>query len=707
MQSRRHDDFDPRSTFDRRRRNNELDRDSHLMLSPPGAKRSWSPRKMDEPTYLDRAVAGRRSVSLERRRVDYGSRSIRSRSPVFMEAKRGRALYRDDWVTDRDLPTPEQRSRNEFLDRMERKNDDVDYDYGHGSFRTSLRDDKLEVRRFNSGIRDISGQKSAVTGLYKSTGDVGPSFKPETSGDLTSVSLNIGLGQVGKERVRYPDVRDSYTFDKLTSVKQYGDEDKKMAHPRDNVYSNLTAIRTNESSMGASHFKDYARTSPRKSRIDHLDYRGVIPYPRDSPPLNSRHMPEPLSHSRYEQRQHLELRRDTDLDISDGLNPYREGRFSPPRTGRLDSFRLRPQTREKDDYLYPPGEIYEKMDVHERAGYSGREMIKPNLLDPVTQRAETSDIAHRKMSSRGSLDRLPLTATNNIGLNRSPAEKRESAQFFDTVPIHSRLGRRVLGEDEMRYMGMAQDHELERARVDYDYKRDLTSGSHKERMGSFQGFSYEREHKMEGRDLSPFESSSRFLKRKYPMEDEDDRIPSRSMMSRLDNVDRRHDQNFIDEEWIDENARRSGFSRRKQQVYDDDEFIYDPDEFLHEYDHHTRSPIYDDKYAKGYSRSSGRVGYNSYHPKRRNFLPRWKNGPIRSENDKDADMYSSEVEQYEPHQDTKEFKQLVNDYFLSFTKKLNESPVVKRRYMEKGRAGILLCIVCGRRSVFLFLLINS
>ncbi|KAI3816865.1 hypothetical protein L1987_10649 [Smallanthus sonchifolius] len=639
-------------------------------MASPRSKRSLSPRKMER---------GRRSISLERRRPF---------DDLYMEAKRGRPFYKHDLATDRDLSSPERRSRYEFFDYMDRKHDYSptrnELGYGHGSSRTALRDDNFEARRFDSGIRELSTQKSAVMGLYKSAGDVGPISKPEATGDL---SLNTGLGQIGKERVHYPDVRDSYSFEKFTSMKHYGDEDKNMAHPRDTSYSNLTASRSKES-MGASHFKDFARTSPRKSRIDHLDY----PFPRDNP----RHMPEPLPHSRYEQRQHLDIHRETDLDINDGMAPYREERFNPPRTGHLDSFRLQPRTREKDDYLYPSDEIYEKMNLHERVDYSGRDIFKPSLLNRVTQRAETSDIAHRNMSSRSSLDRIPLTATNNIGLSRLPAEKRGSAQYLDTVTIHSRLGRKVSGEDEMRYMGMAQDHEIERARVDYDYKRDLSSGSHKERMRSFQGVLYKREHRMEEHDLSPYESSSRYLKRKYTMEDEENRIPSRSMMSRLDTVDRRHNQDSRDEEWIDQDSRRSNYSRRTHKFYDDDEFIYDPDESIHDYDHHMRSHEYDDKYAKGYSRSSGRVGYNSYHPNRRNVLPRRKNEQIRSENNKDADMHSSEIEQYEPHEDTKEFKQLVNDYFLSFTKKLNENPAVRRIHVEQGRAGSLFCSVCGR-----------
>ncbi|KAI7730027.1 hypothetical protein M8C21_019978 [Ambrosia artemisiifolia] len=710
MQSRRHEDFD------RRGRNT----DSYLGMSmSPRSKRSWSPRKMEGPVYSDRALASRRSISLERRRPfdDDGGRRIRSRSPDYMEAKRGRVIYKEDWVSDRDMPSPERRSRYEFFDQMDRRHDDgggyspvrneFGYGtYGHGSLRTAVRDDKFEVRRFDSGVGEFSSQKSAVMGLYKSTGDVGPVSKPEASGDLASASLNIGLGQIGKERVHYPDVRDSYSFDKFASVKHYVDEDKNMGHPRDTSYSNLTAIRSKEP-IGASHFKDYARTSPRKSRVDHVDYRGGMSFPRDNSPLSSRHMPEPLPHSRYEQRQHLDLHRDTDLDIRDDMGPYREGRFSPPRTARFDSYHLQPRAREKDDYLYASDEIYDKMDLRERVDYDGRDILKPNLLDRVTHRAEPSDLAHRSISNRRSLDRIPLTGTNNIGLSRSPAEKRESAQYLDTVSIHSRLGRKVTREDEMPYMGMAQLRDIE-SRADYDYNRGLSPGSHKERMKGYRGFLYEREHKMEDHDLPPYDSSSRYLKRKGAMEDEESRIPSRNMMSRLDAGYRRHTRDYRDEEWIDQDAGRLHFSERTWNVYDDDEFIYDPDEFVHDHDHdhdrdhHMRSHTYDDKHAKGYSRSSGRVGHNSYHPNRRNVLPRWKNAPTRSEKDKDADMYPSEFERrYEPHEDTKEFKQLVNDHFLSFTKKLNENPVMRRRYMEQGRAGSLFCIVCGRSFVIL------
>ncbi|KAD2804710.1 hypothetical protein E3N88_38087 [Mikania micrantha] len=690
MQSRRHEDYDSQSSLDRRHRNTDFGRDGYLRMSPR-SKRSCSPRKMDGPMHSDRAMTGRRSISLERRPYDDGRR-IRSRSP-YKEAERRRPFYKDDWVSDRDLLTPGQRSRYEFFDHLDMKHDDPDYTparnefgYGYGSSRTALRDDKFEGRRFDTGMREISGQRLMVSGLYKSTGDVGSTLKPETSADLKSAPLNIGFGQPGKERIHYPDVRDPYSFEKFTSMKLYGDKEKNMAPPRD-TYADLAVNRSKES-IGASHFKDYERTSPKKSRIDHLDYRGGIPLSRDGPPLNSRHMPEPLPNSRYEQRQHLDVHRhrDTDLEINDDMAPYKEERFSPPRTGHLDSFRLQPRTHKKDDYMYPSNEIFEKRDLNERVDYSGRDMLKPNLLDRVTQRAETSDMVYRNMSSRGSLDRIPLTAAHNVGFSRSSTEKRERAQYVDTVTIHSRLGRKVSREDELPYMGMARDEEIEHVRVDYDYERGLSPGYHKERMRSFPGILYEREHITEGHDLSPYDSSSRYPKRKYAMDDEENMIPSRGMMSRLDTVNRRNNQDIRDEEWIDEDARRSSFSRRRHKIYDyDDEFMYDPDEFIHDHDHHMNSHKYDDKYEKGYLRSS-KVGRNSYHPNRRNVLPRWKNAPTRTENEEEVNMYSHVIDHSEPREDTKEFKGLVNDYFLSFTKKLNENPVVRRRYVEQGRA---------------------
>lgn len=767
MQSRRHEDD---LSFDRSCRNAvDIGRDGYVMMSPDIIrKRSWSPRRVQGPGYSERLLANRRSVSLERRIgvVDDGSRRVRrSRSPLpYMEAKRerGRAVYEDDWVSERPLGTPERRSRYEFLERVERKREDVDeFGYGRGgSSRTSIMDERVESRRLESGVREITRQKSPVMGMYRLSGDVGPTSKTESGADLSSASLNVALGQLGKERVQYPevervqypDVRDSFGLDKYTAMKQYGDREETMASLRDAPYSSLMASRSKESvgashykeyeeSVGASHFKDYARTSPRKSSVDHLGYRGSIPIPRENHPLETVRLTESLSHSRYEQRQHLDHVRDRDLDINEDVTRYRREIISSPRSGHVESLHLQPRTRERDEYLYPSDEMYEKMKLRERVDYNGRDVLRPNMLetsdyatrrvetsDNATRRAETFEFAREHMGHRSSLDHLSLeklTASNNTGLSRSLVEIRESGQYLDHVSIHSRLGRKVSSEREMPYMGMPQDRETEHVRVDYRYERDVGSGSQRERIRSPPRFLYdterlglsERGHKMERCDISPYDdSSSRYLKRKYTLEDEDDRITSRTMMSRPEIVSRRHNHDYHDEERIDEDGRSliyskrrdhpHGFSRKVDDVYEDEFLYHDRDEFIYEHhhdhhhdydqDHRMKSYKYEDKYAKDYPRSSGRVGgYNSHHPIRRNVHPKWKNAPIRREIDED-DMYSGDIEQYEPHTETEEFKQLVHEHFLTFTKKLNDHPGVRRRYMEQGRAGSLFCIVCGR-----------
>lgn len=723
MQSRRHEDYASESSYGRGRRNTDHGPDGYLMRSPH-SKRSWSPRRMEGPAYSERVLSRHRGSSMERRRlVDDGSRRIRSRSPPIMEAKRVRPLYNDDWVADRDLPTSERQSRYEFFDRMDMKHADVDsptrneFSYGRGSSRTGIVEDNYEGRRLDSGMGEMMSGKPAFTGLYRSTREVGPTSRPEGSKDLSSASLNIGLEHSDKERFRYPDSRGSFSFDKYTSMKQYGDGDKHMVLMRDPPYSNMPASRSKES-MGASHLKDYARASPQKSRIDHLSYRSDIPLSRDNHPLNTSHTAHPLSPSRYEQRQHLDHGRDPYLEYNEDTGRYHRDTFSPPRTGHLDSLHLQPRIQERDDYLYPSDDIYEKMDMRERVDYRDREILKPSLLDHVTQRADTSEFSHR---SRASLDYLSLEkipATHNTEKRAHTqyldTEKREHTQYFDTDSVHTRIGRKISREEEIPYMGMGQDREIERVRVDYDYKQDLGTESHQERRRDSPRFLYEMErvrpterpHRMEERhDLSPYDSSSRFVKRKYTIDDEENRITSR----------RPHNQDFSDEEWIDEEwidqetrgpnytKRRDhshhhthGFSRRVAKFYDEtDELMHD-----HDHDHHMKSYKYEDKYAKGHSRSGG---YNSHHQSKKHALSKWKNAPRRSETE--IDMYSGEIEQYEdwpngaksePREDSQEFKKLLHEFFLSFTKKLNENSSVRRRYLEQGRAGSLFCIVCGR-----------
>ncbi|XP_060185995.1 uncharacterized protein LOC132615405 isoform X2 [Lycium barbarum] len=50
-------------------------------------------------------------------------------------------------------------------------------------------------------------------------------------------------------------------------------------------------------------------------------------------------------------------------------------------------------------------------------------------------------------------------------------------------------------------------------------------------------------------------------------------------------------------------------------------------------------------------------------------------------------------------EDSIEFKQLVHNFFLSYTKKLNQSVATQKRYKEQGKAGGLYCIVCANSQL--------
>ncbi|KAL4575280.1 hypothetical protein LXL04_022122 [Taraxacum kok-saghyz] len=727
MQSRRHEDYPSESSYGRGRRNTDHVPDGYLMRSPPHSKRSWSPRP-------ERLLTHHRGASMERRRlVDDGSRRIRSRSPPIMEVKRVRPFYNDDWVVDRDQPTSERHSRYEFMDRMDMKHADVDshsptrnnFSYGPGSSRTALTENKYEGRRLDTGMGEIMSRKSPFTGLYRSR-EPGPTSRSETSKNISS-TLNIGLEleHPDKERFSYQDSRGPFTFDKYSSdkyssMKQYddGDKVKHMVLLRDPPYSNLPPSRSKES-ISASHLKDYARTSPQKSRMDHLSYRSDIPLSRDNNhPLNSSNTSHPLSPSRYAQRQHLDHGRDPYLEYNEDTGRYHRDTFSPSRTGHLDSIHLQPRLQDRDDYMYPSDDIiYEKMDIRERVDYRDREILKPNLLP------EASDFGHRGRTSFDYLssEKVPLQAEK-----REHSQHTQHTQYLDPDSVHMRIGRKISREEEIPYMGLGQERVV---RVDYDYKQDLGTESYRERRRDSRSHSprflyemerrrdsprlNERTHRMEERhDLSPYDSSSRmFQNRKYTMIDDENRIVS----------SRRHNQDFSDEEWIDQETRGSNYTKRRDHDHDHDydhhhhshgfsrrvDKVYDEtDEYMHDHIHHMKPYKYEDnnnnKYPKGYSRSGG-YNNNSYHQNKKQVFLSRKNVSRRSENDND--MYSNEVEELEdlsnfaksePREDTQEFKKRLHEFFLSFTKKLNENSSVRRRYMEQGRAGSLFCIVCGR-----------
>ena len=54
----------------------------------------------------------------------------------------------------------------------------------------------------------------------------------------------------------------------------------------------------------------------------------------------------------------------------------------------------------------------------------------------------------------------------------------------------------------------------------------------------------------------------------------------------------------------------------------------------------------------------------------------------------------------DPPEDSKEFKQLVNNAFLKFVKLLNENAAQRRKYTGQGGTGTFKCGICGRSVMY-------
>ena len=114
------------------------------------------------------------------------------------------------------------------------------------------------------------------------------------------------------------------------------------------------------------------------------------------------------------------------------------------------------------------------------------------------------------------------------------------------------------------------------------------------------------------------------------------------------------------------------------------------------------------RYTRVHPRTASLSSHNLHHFDRRSGLQKqpkvWKRNDDYNEDEHEDDGDTSEdwvkPSESEPSEDSEEFKQLVHEAFLKYSKKLNVNPAVRRRYKEQGKAGSLFCIVCGRRSVF-------
>lgn len=734
--------------------------DPYLTARSPRSRRSLTPRRGEGSQRLlsgNRRSSSleRRDYGWDLRvggRVDRG----RSRSPPLEQVQK-RPHY-DEGIMSRDFPLPaESYRRYETFDYVDMNNADVNntglrdnYGNKHSSLK-GIREKEFDGSRVDTSARRMVTEKSMVLedgkglgGEYRLPGNMGPTSKyDEQIGNFSSTQVNMGLGRFKDDRVRYPDV---FLSGKLSVTEAYEKGEKRMFHSRDASHSILPTTAQSKDLMGTSQFKEFASSSSGNWRANFPGtYRDDMPLPSEEYQRSSAKSTEPLIFSGYGQR--FDAERDPEVEHK-GPTFYRRDTFSPTKAERRDFIYPRPGVREGEDYGYQSDEIYRGMALHEQADYDHKDLLRSSMMEgPITERVDNTEFPRRNLSNNSlwdhpSLEKQP--GSNNIGMVRLSSAFKQGGQFLDSGSAHAEFGRKASRELEMPPMGGSRGREISHMRSDYGFGRDAGPGSHKERMRRSPEFQYEtglhgfsvRAQGMKTDELGKYDLSYRTNKRKYTMDEEIDMHDSRIIMSsKWNNSSRTRDQTDRSEGWIDQVAsgpllsKRVGYdhdvnrrsdkrvsyendlSRRLERTSDrSDHFRVSASEdwFSHDEDfpEHSIKPYKSGgRHIKGHSGQGSISRYDSYHSNKRHVFPKPNNVWIRGKDDKQMDAHAVDFEQSEdwvnsaksePPEDSEDFKRLVHNYFLSFTKKLNDNPGVRKRYKEQGRAGSLFCIVCGR-----------
>ncbi|XP_059665974.1 uncharacterized protein LOC132311856 [Cornus florida] len=720
----------------------------------PRSRRSLSPHNQEG---LRRGLDGdRRSTSLGRRSYGWdldGGRvdRMRSRSPPFgqlhnrphydggisardllpVESQHKRPHY-DEGVSRRDLLPVESQRSHEYFDYKDMNADanrGPKHEYGY-EYSTSriMREKDIDGGRFPDAVRQgMLGQKSML--LEDSTAresfrlitDFGPTSKyVEGGGNFTSSSAHLDLGHFMDEKVRY---QDPSLQDKSSVMEPYGKGEKPMFHSRNVTYP---AVPQSQSKDYMATFKDFGGTSSGISRANFTNE-----YQRSSAKLT-----EPLGSGGYGQRFVFDSVRDQEAEHKD-LTGYRRDTFSPTKTRaeQWDYLYTRPGRRESDERGYPSDDLYRRMASSEQADYHHRDLLRPSTMDSVAEHVDNTECSHRNLRDGSLWDQPSMqrqTVPDFLGMSRSLIESKQGGEYVDSGTSYVEFGRRMLNEEKMSHLDVSVDNKNLHLRLDYGFGSDAGPASYKESTRS--ALKYEAEmHRRAGRihrtnadEHITYDPSDRVLKRKYSMDEEMSRHNTRGIMSsKWNNSSRMQELHDRDEDLMGEDVSASFSSRRGhghnpyrrvERSFDraDRHGVSGSDEWLSSHDrvreHSTKHYKPGGRYLKDPPRPGPLSWHNSHRSNRRHVFPKQHNVWIRSRDgdqadDNQVDVHANEVDQAEdwmsyaksePPEDSEEFNQLVGKAFLSFTKKLNENPAVRKRYKEQGRAGSLYCIVCGR-----------
>ncbi|OMO57909.1 hypothetical protein CCACVL1_25653 [Corchorus capsularis] len=703
--------------------------------SPPlRGRRSCSPNTLNVSRRAVLVNDGIRG-SMERRdsygwRLDGG----RSRSPPY-EQIRKRPQFHNEVVTNRKYDYVDRDvlddSSNSRVRRVYR------HDHGTSRMRASKEKDYIENRvtsvdgRVTVGQKLIPAEDFALRGSRRLVQDLDPSLDyAETNGQLPLSSRGIDIDQYEHEKLRH---REPMPSNKLTMMDSY-EEDKPIFRSQNVTYSTVAASQSKEFTA-TPQLKGFTSTSASIPRSELLgSYRGDAPLPvSDEYQRGSGKIIEPImAYSKYDQRPLNDSARDPE-PTRRNMTLYQQGANSLSRAEYEELLYRKHRATAADNRGYPSDDYKRVMSSQSRISYEHapvdyghRDMAKPNLLHHVIDRIDNSDgcCGNPKKGIIWDDHTLQKQITPDYIDRRRSYASTQGGQYLSS-DARIEFGRRLPQEYEMRHLDALHDRQASNSRSDYGFGREAGPVFQRERLKDNLA-NYDAEQSRIGLRTQRMEEeldlySDRIRKRKYLMEEDLHRPSSKTIVSSKLHAPGDYGGLYESEEQIDEDIiglhATQGYGHneyrkvgRTHDEQDDHGDLTLDDSYTSEGSlaHPQRTPIRyyknSGKYIKGHA-GVGSFNWNSSHQneRRSNFHRQhkvWKRNDDYDEdiNANDGEMTEDLVNHAEAElsEDSEEFKQLVHEAFLKYSKKLNSHQSVRRRYLEQGNAGSLFCIVCGR-----------
>ncbi|XVE99097.1 hypothetical protein REPUB_Repub03eG0167500 [Reevesia pubescens] len=704
----------------------------------PRGRRSYSPNTLD---MSRRGVLVRDGMSglmdgrdSHGRHLGSGStEKARSRSPPY-EQMRKRPHFGDEEIVNKKYDYVEPVG---FDDGTNSRVRNV-YRYDHGTSRMSKEKDhaKNRVRTVDGhvtmGQKLIPVEDFTVRRPHWLPQDLGPSLNyAETSGQLPLSSRGTDIGQYEHEKFRH---RETIPSNNVTVTDSYK-EDKPMFHSHDVAYSMVAASHSKEF-MSSPQFKDFACTSSGIPRTEFLSSKqddASLPVSEEYI-KSSKKLTEPMGYNKYDQRTLTDSVRDPEA-ARRNMTLYQQRTNSPSRAEYEDYLYRKPRAIGSNNHGYPAEDLKRMMPSQSRVtyehasiDYGPRDMSKQNILHHVVDRIDNTDDScgnSRKGIIRDDRGLQKHISAGYMDMSRSYASM-QGGEYMGSEDTHVAFRRRLPQDYEMSHFDASQNCQVSNLRSDYGFGRVAGPEFQNERVMNSPDSKYDAEQCRLGLRTKRMEDdmySDRILKRKFLVEEDVGRASSKTIVSSKLHSPGSYGVPYDSEEQIDEDiiglhaSRTKGYGhneyRKVGRTYDGQDHRGDL-EFDDCYTsqgslaHSQRVPIRfyknSGKYIKGNPRLGSFNWHTSHQNDRRSNLHKqnkvWKRNEDYDEdiNANDGEMTEDLVNyaEVELSEDSEEFKQLVHEAFLKYSKKLNLNQSVRRRYKEQGHAGSLFCIVCGR-----------